>query len=42
MSYQQIGRPSLAIVGSGVGSKLKKHFHFHESAFIFNNLVVMA
>lgn len=29
-------------VGSIVGLKLKKHFRFNESAFIFNSLVVIA
>jgi len=33
---------SSAVVGSNVGSKLKKHFHWNGSAFTFNNLVVMA
>ncbi len=33
---------SSVVVGSNVGSKLKKHFHQNGSAFIFNILAVMA
>ncbi len=30
------------VVGSNVGSKLKKHFHQNGSAFVFNCLAIMA
>jgi uncharacterized membrane protein YeaQ/YmgE (transglycosylase-associated protein family) len=33
---------ALGFVGSNVGSKLKKHFRFNGSAFIFNSLAFMA